>query len=148
VAPHRCAGDGADPAGRQHRLVVDIGPVGGIHPWQEATAELVLHWTQVGGSVQDIPSNLAEAMTQAPNTTVLADAGLSMVGSHEFPVSYVWTVETLTGSTHSTSILSRPAWGDHFEAFEQNLHDQLLAIHAGGRFEEAASFKYGLAARP
>jgi len=37
-------------------------------------------------------------MTQAPNTTVLADAGLSMVSSYEFPVSYVWTVETLTGS--------------------------------------------------
>jgi hypothetical protein len=87
-------------------------------------------------------------MTQAPNATVLADAGLEVVGIYEFQVPYVWSLETLAGFAYSTSILSRPALGEHVEAFECDLHDRLLAIHPDGRFEEPAWFKYELAARP
>jgi hypothetical protein len=48
-------------------------PWAGFAPWQAAAAELVLHWTQVAGSLENIPSNLAEAMTRAPNATALAN---------------------------------------------------------------------------
>src|SRR5580658_7145242 len=116
--------------------------------WQEAALELVIHWMQVTGSRENIPSDLAESMTQAPNLTVLADAGLNVIGTYEFTAPCAWTLESLTGFAHSTSILSRSALGNHVEAFERDLRNRLLAIQPDGNFEETASFTYDLAMKP
>lgn len=123
-------------------------PWGGSAPWQKVSLDLLLHWTEVAGSIDNIPPDLEEAMSLAPNLTVLTDAGLAVVGTYEFEEPYVWTVETLAGFAYSTSILSRPALGEHLEGFERDLHDRLLAVHPEGRFEETISFKYELALRP
>ena len=80
------------------------GPPGG-----KEASELVVHWMHVTGSHENIPSNLAETLTQAPNLTVLTDAGLTVIGTYEF-TRRLWTLETLAGFAHSTSILSCPPW--------------------------------------
>jgi ubiquinone/menaquinone biosynthesis C-methylase UbiE len=122
-------------------------PWQGPAPWQKAALELVVHWMQVTGSRKNIPSNLAETLAQAPNLTVLANAGLTVIGTYEFTAPHVWTLGTLAGFAHSTSILSRPALGNHVEAFECDLRDRLLAIQPDGNFEESVSFTYDLAVK-
>ncbi|MHB1533107.1 MAG: class I SAM-dependent methyltransferase [Acidimicrobiales bacterium] len=123
-------------------------PWQGPAPWQKAAMELVVHWMQVTGSRENIPSNLAETLSQEPNLTVLADAGLNVIGTYDFKAPHIWTLETLAGFAHSTSILSRTALGDHVEAFERDLRDRLLATQPNGKFEESVSFAYDLAVKP
>ena len=122
-------------------------PWQGSASWQKAALELVAHWMQVTGSRENIPSNLAESLTQAPNLTVLADAGLSVMSTYEFRAPRSWTLETLAGFAHSTSILSRAALGNHVEAFERDLHNRLLSVQPDGNFEESVSFAYDLAVK-
>ena len=116
-------------------------------PWQKAALESVVHWMQVTGSRENIPSNLAETLAQAPNLTVLANAGLTVIGTYEFTAPHTWTLEALAGFAHSTSILSFSALGNHVEAFECDLRDRLLAVQPDGNFEESVSFKYDLAVK-
>ena len=127
---------------------MDINALAGACPWQKAALDLVVHWMEVTGSRENIPTDLAETLAQAPNLTVLASAGLSVIGTHEFTAPHVWTLETLAGFAHSTSILSRSALGDHVEAFERDLRDRLLAVQPNGNFEESVSFTYDLAVKP
>ncbi len=82
--------------------------------------DLVVHWMNVTGFRDNIPSDLAGALSQAPNPTVLAAAGLTMVGTYEFTAPHIWALEALAGFAHSTSILSRSALGDHVQAFERD----------------------------
>jgi SAM-dependent methyltransferase len=123
-------------------------PWEGPAPWQKAALDLVVHWMDVSGSGANIPANLAETLTQAPNLAVLAEAGLTVIGSYEFTVPHRWTLETLAGYAYSTSILSRSALGNQAEDFERDLRDRLLAIQPDGLFEESVSFVYDLAVKP
>ena len=70
---------------------MDINALAGPAPWQKAALDLVVRWMQVTGSRENIPSNLAETLTQAPNLTVLASAGLTVVGTYEFTAPHIWT---------------------------------------------------------
>ena len=74
--------------------------------------------------------------------------GSTLIGTYEFTVPHIWTLESLAGFAHSTSILSRSALGDHVEAFERDLRDQLLAVQPDGNFDESVSFTYDLAVKP
>jgi SAM-dependent methyltransferase len=123
-------------------------PWQGAAPWQKAATEWVVHWMQVTGSLDNIPANLAGSLTEAPNLTVLAQAGLTVIGTYEFSATHIWTLETLAGFAHSTSILSRSALGDHLEAFEGDLRGRLRAVQPDGEFEESVSFTYDLAVKP
>ena len=123
-------------------------PWQGPHQWQKTTLNLVVHWMQVTGSGDNIPSDLAESLSQVPHLTVLADAGLSVIGTYEFTVPHIWTIEMLAGFARSTSILSRAALGNQAESFERDLRDQLLAIQPNGHFEDSVSFTYDLAVQP
>jgi 2-polyprenyl-3-methyl-5-hydroxy-6-metoxy-1,4-benzoquinol methylase len=132
------------PAGHIALLSTSM-PWQGAAPWQRAAMELVVHWMQATGSLENIPSDLAESLTQAPNLTVLSDAGLDVIGTYEFTAPHAWTLETLAGFAYSTSILSRSALSNHDEAFERDLRDRLLPIQPDGNFEESVSFTYDLA---
>ena len=123
-------------------------PWQGPAPWQKAAMEWVVHWMQVTGSIENIPPDLAETLNEAPHPTVLASAGLTVIGTYEFMTPHIWTLETLAGFAHSTSVLSRSALGDHVEAFERDLRDRLLAAQPDANFEEAVSFTYDLAVKP
>ena len=123
-------------------------PWQGSVPWQKAAMDLVVHWMEVTGSRDNIPPDLADTLAQAPHLTVLAGAGLTVIGTYEFRASHTWALETLAGFAHSTSILSRSALGDHAEAFERDLRDRLLAVQPNGNFEESVTFTYDLAVKP
>jgi hypothetical protein len=79
---------------------------------------------------------------------VLSEAGFTVLGTYAFSAVTTWTLETLIGFAHSTSILSRAALGEHAEAFERDLHERLLAIHPDGGYEDVVSFTYDLAVKP
>jgi SAM-dependent methyltransferase len=123
-------------------------PWQGPAPWQKAAMELVVHWMDVTGSRENIPENLVETLTQTPNLTVLAEAGLTVIGTFEFTAAHTWTLEALAGFANSTSILSRSALGNQVAEFERDLRDRLLSIQPDGNFEESVSFAYDLAAKP
>ena len=78
---------------------------------------------------------------------MLANAGLTLIGTYEFTAPHTWTLEALAGFAHSTSVLSRSALGSHVEASECDLRDRLLAIQPAGNFEESVSFTYDLAVK-
>lgn len=129
-------------------LVWTSMPWGGSAPWQQAALEWIKHWMDVAGSLRNIPPDLAESLVQAPHTTVLAEAGLELVGTYSFTAPHVWSLQTLAGLAHSTSILSRPALGGHLADFERDLAERLLAVQPDGRFEEQVTFWYDLAVKP
>lgn len=123
-------------------------PWQGPAPWQAASLEWATHWMQVTGSVENIPATLEGALAEAPHLTVLADAGFDVIGTFEFVVPFTWTLESLVGFAHSTSILSRTVMGNHLEAFERDLQDRLLAVQPDGIFLDSVGFSYDLAVRP
>lgn len=123
-------------------------PWQGSAPWQRGAMEAIVHWMEVTGSLQHIPANLAETLASDPNLVVLARAGLEVVGTYEFTAPRTWSVETLVGFAHSTSVLSWRALGDQAAAFEGDLRERLLAVQPDGRFEESVSFAYDLATTP
>lgn len=123
-------------------------PWEGDAPWQEAVLEWAKHWMQVTGSIDNIPASLEGELAETPNLAVLAGAGFTAIGTYEFAAPHTWTLESLVGFAHSTSILSRVAVGTHLDAFERDLRDRLLAVQPDGRFEEEVGFRYDLAVRP
>lgn len=122
-------------------------PWQGSAPWQKAAMDLVVDWMQASGSLENIPSSLAETIAKTPHLAVLAEAGLDVIGTYEFTASHSWTLETLAGFAYSTSILSPSALGAHREAFEHDLRDRLLSVRPDGTFEETVSFTYDLAVK-
>ena len=75
--------------------------------------------------------------------------GLMSIGTYEFTVLHIWTLESLAGFAHSTSILSRSALGDHVEAFERDLRNQFfLPYSPTATSTNPASFTYDLAVKP
>ena len=123
-------------------------PWGGTAPWQRAALEWAEHWMHLTGSIEFIPADLADSMADAPTPAVLADAGLEMVGTFDFSVPRNWTVESLVGFAHSTSILSRAVLGARQQEFECDLATRLHAVEPSGRFEEVVGFSYELAVKP
>jgi len=64
-------------------------PWQGAAPWQKAAMEVVVHWMEVTGSLQNIPLKLADTLTQEPHLTVLASAGLTVIGTYEFTAPHM-----------------------------------------------------------
>lgn len=143
----RLAAQWLEPGGHLALVWTSI-PWAGADPWQRATADIVVKWTQTAGSSGNVPSGLADSFAAAPNEVVIADAGLTPLGRWDCTVPYIWTLETLAGFAYSTSILSRQELGKHTAGFEHDLHERLLAVRPDGRFEEQVSFAYDLAQRP
>jgi hypothetical protein len=110
--------------------------------------ETVRHWTQEAAATEKVPANLSQHLAEEPHTTVLATAGLTILGEFAFAIPYEWSVEKLTGFTYSTSVLSQPVLGQNVQAFESDLRARLLAVEPAGCFREEISFSYTLARRP
>lgn len=123
-------------------------PWEGERHWQRVMAEGFEGWMRKVGATDRVPAGWAEPMHRDPHAHVLERAGLSFVGHFEFPIEHTWTVETLTGFVYSTSFLNPSALGGHRQAFENDLHNRLLACEPTGLFRQHGSFSYDLARRP
>jgi SAM-dependent methyltransferase len=120
-------------------------PWQGPAAWQTVAMETIRHWMDVTGSLHNIPADLEQSLKNDPHAAVLARTGFDVVGSYEFRVPRAWSVETLVGFAHSTSIFSRAALGDHAGRFEEDLAARLLALHPDDKFVEEIGFFYDLA---
>ena len=78
----------------------------------------------------------------------LREAGFTDVTSRSFDEPHDWTLEAVSGYLQSTSVCSRAALGDDFEAFETDLRATLLAEVGPGPFHEDLNFGYTLGRKP
>ena len=119
-------------------------------------AETVDRWMREAATTERVPANLYQHLAEEPHTTIIAAAGLMIIGEYEFAMPYEWSVEKLTGFMYSTSILSQQALGSNVAAFECDLRaatrhrtertlprGHQLQLHAGA---EAMKFLCGMLA--
>lgn len=146
-----------DVAGRVYRWLEPGGciallwgdaPWVGHAPWQRAMDDLVQRWIARAGAEDRIPTQLDEAIENAPHDEVLRDAGFEVVGKFEFLTPHVWTIEALVGFAYSTSVLSREVLGARTPEFANDLRGELLALEPSSWFEQDLSSAYELARRP
>jgi SAM-dependent methyltransferase len=114
----------------------------GREPWQRLVADFVQAWA--GAS----PAGPLPASGPEHCEAVLAAAGFAGVASHPFTVPHVWTVDSIVGYLHSTSVCSRRILGEETGAFGSALASLLLARDPGGRFPENMRFGYTFGRKP
>jgi SAM-dependent methyltransferase len=141
-------------ARRMRQLVADSGavallwspvPSDGDEPWQRELRQVIVDWLDRAGSGERIPPGWEASRAASPDREVLERAGFAYEGRFEFGREDVWTVESLIGFLHSTSILSRPALGGAVEAFETDVARRLGPFSSDGTFRHQTSCAYELA---
>jgi len=122
-------------------------PINGPAPWQREVAELVVEWMDRVDAHDRLPADLEAHLTQHPNAEVLEDAGLVVLGHHEFLARHDWSADSIAGFVYSTSLLSRVVLGDRTDEFEHEVRRRLHEIDPSGVYTEDVSFAYDLARR-
>jgi SAM-dependent methyltransferase len=128
-------------------LVWSDGPMVGSQPWQQALDDTLERWRDELGVRDRAPAGWASAIERLPHRQVLSDAGLAYEGRFEFSAMQRWTVDALIGFVFSTSVLSRPTFGDQADAFAADVRAQLLALSPDDRFDQELTYAYDLARR-
>jgi len=121
-------------------------PWDGDRDWQRVLTQTMDDWVETADIADRVPADLDRHLAAEGHVAVLVDAGFVIVGEHDFPTPYEWTVERLTGFLYSTSVLSQLALGSHVGAFEEDLRDRLLQVAPDNAFREQIDFHYTLAA--
>jgi SAM-dependent methyltransferase len=122
-------------------------PMEGAGDCQQVLRAITVEWLDRMGE-ERLPTGWAEAMAREPHERVLSRAGLSYEGGYDFSERHVWTIESLLGFLHSSSLLSRHALGDLAPSFEDDLSERMLRCRPHGTFEQAVRFSYQLARKP
>ena len=139
---------------RMREVVADDGgvallwapvPSDGEEPWQLELRHLIEDWIGRAGVTDRIPAGWQQAMAATSHREVLEVSGFSYVGLYEFAREQTWTVESLIGFLHSTSILSRAALGTETEAFVADTARRLGPLSADGTYRCDATYSYELA---
>ena len=120
-------------------------PTSGDVPWQATLREIFVRWMDAAGSRDRLPAAWEETMARDPHEQVLRRAGLAYEGKFDFSVAAQWSIESIVGFMYSTSLLSRSALGNHADAFESDVQEQLLGCCPDGVFEQDLTFAYELA---
>jgi SAM-dependent methyltransferase len=71
---------------------------------------------------------------------ILLAAGLVGVTTTDYATPHAWTIDSIIGYLHSTSVCSEQALGGQSAAFVAELTQALLAIEPSGRFAEELGF--------
>ena len=129
-------------------LVWGESPWAGDDPWQRALAAIMRRWRDRAGTDGRVPAGYERDRRERPDPDVLRQAGFEVVGSYQFTARHEWTPGAVAGFLFSTSVMSRPALGDHAAGFEADLRRELLACVPAGRWPQLVSFGYQLARRP
>jgi ubiquinone/menaquinone biosynthesis C-methylase UbiE len=121
------------------------GILAGPEPWQVVATGVARRWM-----ARAFPGGWGVGAEASPEhvTRTLREAGFTDVTSRSFAEPHDWTLETVCGYLQSTSVCSKRALGDDFEAFEADLQAALLAEAASGVFHEDLSFGYTLGRKP
>ena len=119
----------------------------GSEPWQRLVTDVVRRWSE-RDSRKEEDENTRSTERKLPSfTDVLRGAKFQGIGSHEFHIQHVWTVESLLGYLYSTSITSQRALGSDAPGFENDLRSTLITHDPSGRYAEQATFGYLLGRR-
>jgi SAM-dependent methyltransferase len=121
-----------------------VGPEG----WQQVMSAVMDAWKVRAGAADRVPDGWDRGRRERPDRLVLTEAGLELVGYHEFPTAHDWTIDELIGFVYSTSFLSRRALGPLAEEFAADLRRELTPYERSGRLHETIDFAYELAHRP
>lgn len=124
------------------------GVLDGRETWQAIAAAVARRWMAVAFP-QGWGASLPGAVTgQDQVEQLLRDEGFVDVASRSFGEPRDWTFEQIVGYLQSTSVCSRKALGEHFDAFEAELRAALAAEAASLRFHETLNAGYTLARKP
>jgi SAM-dependent methyltransferase len=121
------------------------GVLSGGEDWQIAVAEVAQRWMArvfPGGWGEARPGVIPGLEAQQ---AVLRRAGFMDIADHAFDEPRDWTVESIIGYLHSTSVCSRAALGDDAPAFEADIHTALGDPGETVRFHETMRWSYTLA---
>ena len=129
-------------------LLWSTGKLRGEREWQLVLSDVLARWTTKVGAQSRVPQGWEQVRLKRPDTAVLTAAGFKPVRSARFFVEHDWTVDALLGYVYSTSALPKGALGDHAEAFESDLRQELDAYTTGGPLRATIDFAYELARRP
>ena len=121
------------------------GVLDGPEPWQVVATGVARRWMD-----RAFPGGWGVGADAAPDAVerALREAGFTDVTSRSFDEPHDWTLEAVSGYLQSTSVCSRAALGDDFEAFETDLRATLLAEVGPGPFHEDLNFGYTLGRKP
>jgi SAM-dependent methyltransferase len=134
--------------GRFLALVWSDSPWAGDEPWQQAMAATMQRWRARAGVAGRVPPGYEQDRRERPDLAILERAGFEVVGSYRFNAAHDWTPAALAGFLFSTSVMSRPALGDHAAPFEEELRREVLGCVPDGRLRQVIDFGYQLARRP
>jgi SAM-dependent methyltransferase len=129
-------------------LVWSDSPWAGDQPWQQALAATMRRWRARAGTAGRVPPEYEQDRRERPDLAILEQAGFEVVGSYRFSAAHDWTPAALAGFLFSTSVMSRPALGEHAAPFEEDLRREMLACAPGGQLRQVIDFGYQLARRP
>jgi SAM-dependent methyltransferase len=125
-------------------LLWSRGPWDGEAPWQRAMSATLDQWRARADAHGRIPAGYQQDRKERPDMSILREAGMEVLGFHEFPTAHEWTADALIGFVFSTSFLSRAALGELAPSFESELRREF----AGGPWQQTIDFAYELARRP
>jgi SAM-dependent methyltransferase len=117
-------------------------------PWVSALATTAARWRRRLGVTDRIPSNFHENRERHSDQDVLREAGFEIVGHYDFPLEYVWTLDSLVGYFLSTAVLPRHVLGPHLTEFRADLGRELSAVADLDDLREPDPFSYDLARAP
>jgi ubiquinone/menaquinone biosynthesis C-methylase UbiE len=121
------------------------GILDGPEPWQVVASGIAHRWM-----ARAFPGGWGVGADAGPEHVArrLREAGFTDITTRSFAEPHDWTLEGVSGYLQSTSVCSRKALGDDFDAFEADLQAALLAEAESGVFHEDLSFGYTLGRKP
>ena len=120
-------------------------PSEGQESWQRELRQLIVDWTERAEIADRIPAGWEEAMAARSHREVLESSDFRYDGKFEVRRKDTWTVDSLVGFMHSTSILSPVALGSVTDAFAADASRRLSPYTTDGTFQCEASYAYELA---
>ena len=120
----------------------------GREAWQRVAVSVAERWTR-----HAFPAGWAYSSAGAKRGTnnviqVLTAAAFENIASYTFVEHYDWTVDSIIGYLHSTSVCSRRILADNLASFESELRSELQALNPTGIFHEQIRFGYTLGRKP
>ena len=120
----------------------------GRENWQLVAVSVAERWTR-----HAFPSGWASSSARANRGTnnviqVLTEAKFENVASYTFIEPHDWTVDSIVGYLHSTSVCSRRILAGNLAAFDSELRSELQALNPTGIFHEQIRFGYTLGRKP
>jgi ubiquinone/menaquinone biosynthesis C-methylase UbiE len=120
----------------------------GKERWQQTVVDVVNRWTKRRSMSSECAEPKLPGSSPEHFERVLREAGFADVSSCTLSEPHDWTIETIIGFLHSTSVCSKAVLGKSAEAFESELKAALLGQDPSGTYRENTQWGYTLGRKP